>query len=121
MLISFRLADQEHEALYSLGQLLLFLDGWAAAPEWPESHFGAANLLVHGGRASLFSANPPEPTRYRELIGEATGADPHRMRLTAAAPPAQRRSSKWSSMPHSHCSQPPASYEAYRCVAFHTR
>ena len=84
MLISFRLADQEHEALYSLGQLLLFLDGWAETPEWPEPHFGTANLLVHCGRTSLFSVNPPEPTRYRELIGEATGAEPHRMRLFAA-------------------------------------
>ena len=30
---------------------------------------------------------PPRTHQYRELIGEATGADSHRMRLTAAAPP----------------------------------
>ena len=87
MLISFRPAHREPVAPYSLGgQLLLFLDGWDETPEWPESRFGPAHILVHRGRAALISANHPEPWRYREIIGEAVDVDPLRMQLFAAVP-----------------------------------
>ncbi|CAE7252408.1 unnamed protein product [Symbiodinium microadriaticum] len=86
MLISFRPRDREPVAPYSLGQLLLFLDGWHDAPEWPDSRFGPAHILVHRGSTLLISARHREPWRYRHIIGEAVGADHTHMQLFAAAP-----------------------------------
>ena len=86
MLISFRPRDTEPVATYSLGQLLLFLDGWDEAPEWPESRFGPAHILIHRGSTVLISASHREPWRYRHIIGEALGVDQTRMQLFAATP-----------------------------------
>ena len=86
MLISFKPAGQEPDAPYSLGQLLQFLSGWDSAPTWPEPRFGPACALVRGGHTSLISAHHSDPTQYRQVIGEATGAHPARFRLFAATP-----------------------------------
>ena len=86
MLISFRPIHRDPAVPYTLGQLLLFLNGWDEAPEWPESRFGPAHILVHRDRAALISASHPEPWRYREMIGEAVDVDPLHMHLFAAAP-----------------------------------
>ena len=86
MLISIRPIHREPVAPYTLGQLLLFLDGWDEAPAWPESRFGPANILVHRDRAALISASYSEPWRYRAMIGEAVDVDPLHMQLFAAAP-----------------------------------
>ena len=85
MLISFRPRDREPGATYSLGQLLSFF-GWDAAPEWPESRFGPAHILIHRGSTVLMSASHSEPRSYRHTIGEALGVDQTRMQLFAATP-----------------------------------
>ena len=86
MLISFRPGHREPIASYTLGQLLQFLDGWDETPEWPESRFGPAHILVHHGRVVLVSASHGEPWRYRDIIGEAVDVDPAHMQLFAAVP-----------------------------------
>ena len=86
MLISFRPEDREPVLPYSLGQLLQFLNGWDSTPEWPESRFGPAHILVHRGSTVLISASHSEPWRYRHLISDAVGADQTHTQLFAAAP-----------------------------------
>ena len=74
-------------AQYDLAALLQSRLAWGDAAIPPTPRYANAYCLVHNEVATLCVDAGHHPVRYRDNIAFATGADPSRMRLFAAAPP----------------------------------
>ena len=85
MLFCFLHDGVEPQVPITLGQLLQFRS-WNPPGEIPEPRTIHAYGLVYHQRAQLFISDPYLPTRHRQHIAEATGADITRMRLYAGSP-----------------------------------
>ena len=73
-------------AQFDLGELLRSRLAWGPEVSLPAVGHQNAYCLVHGGTANLCTDCGQHPARYRDYIVDATGADPHRMRLFVANP-----------------------------------
>ncbi|CAE7029298.1 unnamed protein product, partial [Symbiodinium sp. CCMP2456] len=69
----------------TLGERLLSTEGWTDVPTLPIIRDADAYCVVQLG-ASFLHFSPPEPTRYRDAIAQATGIALRVLRIQAAQP-----------------------------------
>ena len=81
-LVTFLYPAYPWPAQFDLGELLQS----GTAVSLPAVGYQNAYCLVHGATANLCTDCGRHPNRYRDYITDATGADPHSMRLFVANP-----------------------------------